>query len=451
MTPLFRFDMGECPLTLAELRLQNFKCYEHLSVQFDKRLTVIVGSNGAGKTTILEAAKIAIGTFFTKIDGISAPCISKDDARIKAYEMGDSDDVEVQYPVTVSARIQTKYDSEYSFVTRSLTNSKGKTTVNDAKKLVDYGNYVQQALRDGDPTLVIPVVAYYGTGRLWDYHRDKKSSQSGKSVSTRTNGYKDCLDGTANIKLMMHWFERKTIQSFQKKDEQETDFTLDAVLSAIGLCFENVSGHKQVKVRFNFDTKSLEVLYTDSDGRRMRLPFDQLSDGYKGTISLIADIAYRMATLNPQLKQDVLRKTPGIVLVDEVDLHLHPAWQKRILKDFTFIFPKVQFIVTTHAASVINSVKKESLVILKNDLALGVNSEVYGKDVESVMDEIMGVSDRPDDVEDLFKQFYKYLDSLEFEQADRVLDEIGELRGGHDPELAGCQVKLKLAKLRREK
>ena len=93
----------------------------------------------------------------------------------------------------------------------------------------------------------------------------------------------------------------------------------------------------------------------------VRMPVSQLSDGYKCTISLIADIAYRMAILNPQLLNKVLVETEGIILIDEVDLHLHPKWQKRILKDLMDIFPKVQFIVSTHAPEVINSVKKDLL------------------------------------------------------------------------------------------
>ena len=81
----------------------------------------------------------------------------------------------------------------------------------------------------------------------------------------------------------------------------------------------------------------------------MRIPVNQLSDGYKSTMSLVADIAYRMAVLNPQLLGDVCNETDGIVLIDEVDLHLHPKWQQRILGDLTEIFPKVQFIISTHA------------------------------------------------------------------------------------------------------
>ena len=112
---------------------------------------------------------------------------------------------------------------------------------------------------------------------------------------------------------------------------------------------------------------------------------NDLSDGYRSTLSMIADIAYRMAILNPQLFDDVLTQTPGVVLIDEVDLHLHPLWQQRILKDLMNIFPNVQFIVTTHAPAVIGSVKKENLLVLTdNRTAFMPVCEVYGSDANSI-------------------------------------------------------------------
>ena len=131
--------------------------------------------------------------------------------------------------------------------------------------------------------------------------------------------------------------------------------------------FASITGFSDVNVQFNLDTGDIDVNYYDQNNEHVRIPLSLLSDGYKCTISLIADIAYRMAILNPQLLDKVLTETEGIVLIDEVDLHLHPTWQKRILKDLLDIFPRVQFIVSTHAPEVINSVRSDSVVILKDN------------------------------------------------------------------------------------
>ena len=110
-----------------------------------------------------------------------------------------------------------------------------------------------------------------------------------------------------------------------------------------------------------------------------------LSDGYKNTLSMIADIAYRMAVLNPWLLEKVLKETLGIVLIDEIDLHLHTKWQQRIITDLRSIFPKVQFIVSTHAPIVISSVKKDNLLILQDLQADNPIIETYGKDANTIL------------------------------------------------------------------
>ena len=183
----------------------------------------------------------------------------------------------------------------------------------------------------------------------------------------------------------------------------------------------------------------------------MKMPFSQLSDGYKNTISMVADIAYRMYTLNPQLKEDAICLTPGVILIDEVDLHLHPRWQHLILTDLRRIFPNVQFIVTTHAPAVISSVKSENLVILRNNEVLYASSETYGNDINSILKEIMDVSDRNPVTAELFDKFYISLNEKRYDDAEKILDQIDEQRDYHDKEAATDRVKLKLERIRGRK
>jgi predicted ATP-binding protein involved in virulence len=195
-------------------------------------------------------------------------------------------------------------------------------------------------------------------------------------------------------------------------------------------------------------TKELEVAYKDEAGNVMRIPINQLSDGYKSTISLVADIAYRMAVLNPQLLGDVCKETGGVVLIDEVDLHLHPSWQQRILGDLTAIFPKVQFIVSTHAPAVISSVKSENIILLDDGEVFEPSGEVHGKDVNTIISSVMKTAERPPEIKALFDDFYDMLDAGNIQMAEEKIDMLEDRLGGDDPELAGCRVKLKLRKAR---
>lgn len=434
---------------LEKLKLHNFRCYEKLEIDFNRQLTVLVGKNGSGKTTVLEAIAIALGTWFVGFNIVNAKGINKrTDPLRKAYQIGATDDVQTQFPVEIEAwgKIEESKDQILHWK-RELYTPTGTMTTKDAKQIVEYAAEYQKAISEGRTDIYLPMVAYYGTGRLWDYHRQKRTDVF--KVSSRTNGYIDCLDGTANVKLMMDWFQIMTINKYQRQEENlESNPELDTVYLAMEKCLTNLSGYSDVKIRYNMGTQELDVYYSEQDKQRMRIPLNQLSDGYKGMISLVADIAYRMATLNPQLGTEVLTKGDGVVLIDEVDLHLHPAWQQKVIDNLMDIFPEVQFIVSTHAPAIISSVKTDKLRILSNKEVCMTANQVYGKDVNSVMKEIMGVNDRPDQFVELFEKFYRLLSEKKYDDAGAVLDKLDEERGYHDPEIAKCRVKLKLERMR---
>lgn len=435
-------------MQIRELTLQNFRCFDQLTLEFHPNLSVIVGANGSGKTSILEGVAIALSTMFVKMDGLSGRRIDKSQAHLKAFALGSTKDVQPQYPVTVRA-VAAVGNTKLTWA-RSLMRSTGNTTITDAKEMVELGVSYQNRLRQGDASLILPMIAYYGTGRLWDYHREKQNDVF--ETNNRMNGYLDCLDGTANIKLMMNWFSKMTIQKYQNQELGMGGIPeLEAVYEAMETCYKRITGCDEVKVQYNLGTKGLEVAYQNKDGKWMRMPINQLSDGYKSTISLVADIAYRMAVLNPQLLGKVCQETDGIVLIDEVDLHLHPTWQQRILGDLAEIFPKVQFIVSTHAPAVISTVRSENIILLDQGMAYAPSGEVHGKDTNTIIRGVMHASERPVAIKTLFQEFYHWIDVDDAVKAEETLDELKRNIGEDDPEIASCNIKLRLLKVRTAK
>lgn len=425
----------------TKISLKNYKCFEDTDIVFHEKLNVILGANGAGKTSVLEAIALSMSAMFRSMDGVKTIMIDKSRAHLKAFQIGSTSDVQAQYPVTVSAAAV--QDGQELTWERSLNTAKGTTTYGNAKDMIDLGNQYLERLRCGDTDLVLPVLAYYGTGRLWDYHREKTNDIF--ESNTRVNGYLDCFDGTANLKLMMNWFAKMTVQKYQNQELGLGPIPeLEAVLSAMESCYKRITGCNDVRIQYNLGTKELDVLYPDESGNRMRIPLNLLSDGYKSTISLVADIAYRMAVLNPQLLGNVCAETDGIILIDEIDLHLHPAWQERIIGDLTSIFPKVQFIVTTHAPAVINTIHSENLIILDNQQADYPTEEVYGKDVNTILQGTMLANERPEPIKKKFEAFYHFMTHRKYAEASAVLDELEVLLHHADADIAACRLKLKL-------
>lgn len=422
------------------LTLHNFRRFENLELHFNERLSVLVGNNGAGKSTILEAATIAAGTFTSAMDGLTNYGIRKTDAHYRYFKMGSVIDVQPQFPVSISA--QGDIDGKCVQWERTLNYANGRSTLIGARELTSIAKEYQYRMRNGDTSLKLPIISYYGAGRLWVQHKEKKNDTF--ETSSRYNGYIDSLDGAANDKLMMKWFQRMTFKQYQKNEEIPE---LKVVCKAMEQSFVSATGYEDVKMYYNPDINDIDISYKDSNGEYVIIPMSQMSDGYRCTISLIADIAYRMALLNPQLLDNVLTQTEGIILIDEIDLHLHPLWQQRILKDLLEIFPKVQFIVSTHAPAVINSVKNNELIKLTENNAFNVANETYGKDVNTILREVMESSERPYEIKNKFAKFYQYIDEQQFDDAEKILKDLEHILGNNDPEVNSCRVRLQLEQM----
>ena len=164
---------------------------------------------------------------------------------------------------------------------------------------------------------------------------------------------------------------------------------------------------------------TLRSLMVDLDKKDL-LPFAQLSDGQRAMVALIADIARRICLLNPQMGKDVLTKTEGLVLIDELDIHLHPSWQRSIVKTLKTVFPKVQFIATSHSPQIIGSLKPEEVIVL-NDGESSHPRVTYGLDSSSVLEEVMDVAQREPAIEKRLTELFSVLEDHDLVKAKQLL------------------------------
>ena len=205
-------------MNISKISLTNYRKFEKIDIEFDNKLSVLIGKNGTGKTSILEALAVAAGTFFFALDGISSIGIRAVDVYNKYFSIGEDIDVQKQFPVEIIAN--GSIEGQKIEWKRSLNSIAGKTTSVDAKKMTSISKSYQERLMMGDTSLKLPLVAYYGTGRLWDEHREKWGGIYRQN--TRVNGYIDCLDGRANVRLLLDWFKRMTIKANQNGKPNET-------------------------------------------------------------------------------------------------------------------------------------------------------------------------------------------------------------------------------------
>ena len=435
-------------MKLKKVKIINYRCFKEAEIDFDEHTTLIVGKNGAGKTAILDAVAVAISTFLLGIDVGVSRSISKDDARYEFHDLDGTVDPQHQFPVNIESigDILDNYNVKW---VRSLNSESGNTTVKEARELTNISKSVQNRIMTGDKSLNLPLISYYGTGRLYAQKKEKKNIKS-LTEFKRQVGYVDCMAAESNEKLMLNWFQIQTLKSLQEQQRTgkvEKPLLLKTVESAICKCFERISGSKNADIVFDLDTHRLVLNFEGTDGSLQKFAMDEMSDGYKNTLSMIGDIAYRMAVLNPMLGDKVLEETSGVVMIDEIDLHLHPQWQQTIISDLNTIFPKIQFIVSSHAPAVINSVAKEQIRILDNGGIYMPAAQTYGRDANSILREVMKVSERPTDIKQRMNLFYSYMDENNYKEADKVLTEIEAIVGATDPDIAAARTSLDLEKI----
>ena len=435
-------------MKLEKIRITNYRCFKDADIEFDDHATLIVGKNGAGKTAILDAVAVAVSTFLLGIDGGVSRSISKDDARYEFHDLDGTVDPQHQFPVSIESIGDCLDNCDVKWM-RSLNSESGNTTVKEARELTNISKDAQKRIMTGDKSLILPLISYYGTGRLYVQKKEKKNIKS-LTEFKRQVGYVDCMAAESNEKLMLNWFQIQTLKSLQEQQRTgkvEKSLLLKTVESAICKCFERISGSKNADIVFDLDTHRLVLNFEGTDGSLQKFAMDEMSDGYKNTLSMIGDIAYRMAVLNPMLGDKVLEETTGVVVIDEIDLHLHPQWQQTIISDLNTIFPKIQFIVSSHAPAVINSVAKEQIRILDNGEIYMPAAQTYGIDANSILREVMKVSERPADIKQRMNLFYSYMDENNYKEADKVLTEIEAIVGTTDPDIAAARTSLDLEKI----
>ena len=444
-------DGGEF-VHIKELKLQNFRCFETLDMVFPERYAVLIGINGSGKSSVLDALSIALGSFLAGC-GLNTTNLHKSDVRFRVYDQNDGRRPEIyipnrepQYPVRIQSKMLAGDGEEIGWA-RALNSENGRTTIGEARPIMDYAESLNLRVRKNEP-VIMPFIAYYGTGRLWLPKRSKRHAAISK-IPSRLRGYLDSLDAASNEKLMLEWFQRMAAIEYKtKRNTGEPLAVFQAVKHAMARFYADVDENIQdVAVEYDMAYLDIEICVTWKNGEQVSLPLRYFSDGIKSMLSMVSDIAYRMATLNPQLGANVIEETDGVVLIDEIDMHLHPSWQKKILQKLCKTFPRLQFVVTTHAPAVLANVPGDHILFLERGKVYDSPARTYGRDSTAILRDVMGTEIRPDEVLDKIEEFYHSLQAADFSAADGVLEGLRSILGEDDEDIVRMQVSLDLEKM----
>lgn len=433
-------------LKLKSLILTNFRNYEYFEIAFNKQLNVIVAENGIGKTTILDAIAIAYGEMLTRMPKIKGKSFEDKDLRII------DDKTNAPY-----MRIEVE---TYSSISWDRTQSVNKTKIiknqiPQAKGIKELNNYIDELINKeyvNETAFDIPLIMYYGTSRAVVKTPMRKTNFQKKF--SRFEALSGALDADTNFHRLFQWFdamedeERRLIQ--EKRDFDYKLPLLEAIRKAIVSMLPEFS-NPRIKIRplrFLIDKKIEENNITYN--------INQLSDGYKTVLAMIMDIAGRMAEANPDKLNPL--ESEAIIMIDEVDLHLHPRWQQTILIDLQNTFPNAQFIITTHSPQVLTTVHAENIQAIKlvdNTPIIKKYNFSYGAKSNELLKEILGINERPQNI-DIVKDLNTYLELVNNNEYDTTIayelrNKLNNWSKGNEKELLKADMDIRLKEYQKNK
>lgn len=413
-------------MRLREIELENFRGFESLKLTLHPECTLLVGVNGSGKTAVLDALAVILGAWVQEMIHVSRG-IETDDRRLVRRLVRGVPSLEIAGPTRITAPILLD-DAAPHRVTATYSAS---TSYAESDVVFQAAERVQQRLASGQPA-ELPVLGYYGTGRLWRGSTWQPSQVTQKST---LEGYAHCLEAGVGYQLLekwMAWRESVRLQEISRAVEAGTPVTsvreplLEAVASAVKDCVEGAQ-------RFYYSVNHEELRVDFADGRT--LPFRMLSDGYRNLLALAGDIAWRAARLNPHHGEHAAREATGVILIDEIDLHLHPSWQRNVLPDLRRVFPKIQFIATTHSPQVLSTADPEWVRILHSDGSVGTVRHTLGRDSNSLLEDVFGVDERPTTTRGEIRRLFDLIDRGALADAEALWRELHAQLGPDDPDI----------------
>ncbi|OEZ55444.1 AAA family ATPase [Duganella sp. HH105] len=402
-------------MKLESVRLRNFRLFSDVTCDLHPELTVFIANNGGGKTSILDAIRILFDTYLGAFPSGKGRGIRTSDVRTVSSN-GEMPAAAQAYPVEIAGNGKLAPTEDSIAWQRALNTAKAGTTVKDARPLAQYAAKLYARAAENGTQQDWPLLAYYGTGRLWNQKKLTAGKMFASGFDARAAAYIDCMEPASSYKYFAEWFAyayRSITQSKIRFMETTPGATAKEILahqsafsplvSAVQNAVNIVLAPTGWKNLWYSESRSDVTMGHDDFGV---LTVSQLSDGIRNSLGMVADIAFRAVQLNPHLGAQAAQATAGIVLIDEVDMHLHPSWQQVFLANLREAFPLVQFIVTTHSPQVLTSIDASSIRILQQyrDEESGtqksevkhVTMQTKGVASSDLLAEIMGVDPVPD-------------------------------------------------------
>lgn len=409
-------------MKLQKLEIYDFKGIASLSLDLEGKDTVFVGVNGSGKSSILRAVNLLFSNIINRIVSNQF----KQGIFLK-YE-------DIQYGKTASKIVaQFLFDDNTTVDYYRSIDKKEHKKYHTKKSLDEFAEHFKALYLDEDsPDSTMPIFVNYGVNRaVLDVPiRVRRTHTFGREAA-----FLNAIENKIDFRVFFEWFrnqqEVENAKARELNDFNYQDLALLTVKEAMTALLPNISNiritHNPLHMKATKDGASLCI--------------EHLSDGEKCTLAIFGDLARRLAIANPHLENPLLGG--GIVLIDEIELHMHPSWQRKVVPVLKQTFPNVQFIITTHSPQVLGEISLDMNVFFIFNADGNVTAKpmrTFGLDSNMVLEEIMGTRSVNQEVAQKIVQMFNYIDEKDYHSASMLADEIDMLTEGRNVDTVEARI-----------
>jgi predicted ATP-binding protein involved in virulence len=451
-------------MKIKHIQIKDFRGIDELFLDFGSdNINVIIGINGVGKSSVIDCICLLLLEYVEKLREVFRErklqqssennytiSSGKGSVSIGGVNNGTiivtGDNNVIQYSQKQRNEIDDIKNGSNSSVFKILVDhhkkdfawSKSIDRVEDISSFADDEDglvaLINEIVPSYSPDFSIPLVLCYLVNRAV---LDISLDLSDTSNFTQLKAFDDSLTGAqTGFDEFFRWF--RSLEDLENEERRDLpdyrDHRLEAVRKALPKFMPEFTN-----LRIRRSPLRMTVFKQDKE-----LIINQLSDGEKCLLAMVSDLARRLAIANPGLADPL--QGEGIVLIDEIELHFHPQWQRGILPTLASTFPNCQFIVSTHSPQIISDVQPDAVYLLHqtpNGLTASHPVSSYGRDSNQILEDLMESTDRPKHIKDRLKQLFHLIDDGDLEAAQQTKEQLEQQIGFDDPEFVKADVMIR--------
>ena len=417
-------------MRVMHLKLANVRAIEAAEFHFQPGFNVIAGINGVGKTTVLHALAVCLSAIVGRARGRrrSAVSFAADDVRVGVGAL----QLECGFELTGGIETYTLHRPRESVVVpEEMDEFSRRETAPSANTTPTIAEFYPGIPTEDEarPSQGRPLAVLFPTNRAVPSERAPPKSVAAGGVAA---AYSDALSNRRELRLaeFAAWLRVQRGLSSERPAAERALAAFDAAMTRFLPDYRNF--------RVGGVRKRESSLLIDRDDSTLAVR--ALSDGERGVLALVLDLTRRLAQANPEM-DDPAAEAGAVVLIDEIELHLHPGWQRRIVRNLSETFPKCQFIATTHSPQVIGEVEHDRIYIMADG---EVYSPLYSYGVDSsrILEELMDAPPRNVSVNELLSTISGAIGDDRHHEAREMLSDLSRRLGENDPDVTRIQMLL---------